>query len=261
ILSLVEQHRDQIIDSYPHPDITRRNTGYALDKLCSMQPFDPGGRPFNMAELLCGSEGTLAMTVSVKVGLGTKDPCRLVRVPHFDSIHAAMEATVEIVKRDPAAVELVDDIILDATKGNIEQSKNRFFLQGEPKCILIIQFDGDNINKLQKKAENLKKILADSGHTSASPIIREPDKIDRVWDLRKAGLGLLMGLGADDPTASFCEDTAGNVPDLPGYISEFQKLLKKYDRSCVFYAHASVGEPHLRPVLDISKPEGRQKMK
>src|SRR5699024_3467418 len=132
ILSLVEQHRDQIIKSYPHPNITRRNTGYALDKLCSMQPFNPGGRPFNMAELLCGSEGTLAMTVSAKVGLVPKDSCRLVMVPHFDSIHAAMEATVEIVKRDPAAVELVDDIILDATKGNIEQSKNRFFLQGEP---------------------------------------------------------------------------------------------------------------------------------
>jgi FAD/FMN-containing dehydrogenase/Fe-S oxidoreductase len=263
ILKLLEQHREQILESYPPPEIVRRNTGYALDKLCSMQPFDAsaGARPFNMAELLCGSEGTLATTVSAKVRLVPQDPHRLVMVPHFDSIQTAMKATVEAVKHDPAAVELVDDIILDATEGNIEQRKNRFFLQGKPKCILIIQFEGDDTDALQKKAKSLREILKDNNEIDAAPIITKSDEIDRVWDLRKAGLGLLMGLGADERTPSFCEDTAVSVPDLPAYVNEFQKLLEKYETTCVFYAHASVGELHLRPVIDISTPEGIQKMK
>ncbi len=152
IVQLIEENRKQILAAYPHPEIIRRNTGYALDKLCTMQPFDPSGRKFNLAELLCGSEGTLAITASAKVRLVPKDQHRLVMAPHFDSINAAMRATVEIVSHHPAAVELVDDIILDATKENIEQRKNRFFLQGDPKCILIIQFEGDNLPALEEKA-------------------------------------------------------------------------------------------------------------
>ncbi len=263
MLKLIEQHREQILKAYPHPEIVRRNTGYALDRLCEMQPFNPSAdaRPFNMAELLCGSEGTLAMTVSAKVGLVPQDSHRLVIVPHFDSVNAAMEATVEAVKHDPAAVELVDDIILGATKKNIEQRKNRFFLQGEPKCILIIQFDGDDPGTLQKKARELSAIFKQKRYTDTAPVITKPDDINRAWELRKAGLGLLMGLGSDERSPSFCEDTAVRVPDLPAYVKAFQKLLEKYHTNCVFYAHASVGELHLRPVIDISRPEGIEKMK
>ena len=261
MLSLVEQHREQILSAYPHPEIIRRNTGYALDKLCTMQPFEPGGRPFSLAELLCGSEGTLAMTASAKVNLVPKDAHRIVLAPHFNSIHASMEATIEAVKHEPAAVELVDDIILQATKDNIEQRKNRFFLEGDPKCILIIQFEGNDKSALQQKTENLAQIFKDAGHTQTAPIISEEQHIDRVWALRKAGLGLLMGLGSDQRSPSFCEDTAVRVQDLPDYVEAFQELLKKYDTNCVFYAHASVGELHLRPVIDIATPKGRQKMR
>lgn len=263
IIKLVEENHKQILESYPHPEIIRRNTGYALDKLCTMQPFDPpaGGRYFNMAELLCGSEGTLAMTTSAKVNLVDRDSHRLIVAPHFDSIHTAMQATVEAVKHEPAAVELVDDIILNATKDNIEQRKNRFFLEGEPKCILIIQLEGSDPTALQKRAKNLQTIFEIKGYTKTAPVIEESSKIDRVWALRKAGLGLLMGLGSDQRSPSFCEDTAVRVQDLPDYVDAFQELLKKYKTGCVFYAHASVGELHLRPVIDISKPDGRQKMK
>ena len=261
ILQLVEQHRDRILEAYPHPDIIRRNTGYALDRLCTMHPFNPDGRRFNLAELLCGSEGTLALTASAKVRLVPKDSHRVVITPHFDSVHTAMQATVDAVNQDPAAVELVDDIILDATKENIEQRKNRFFLQGDPKCILIIQFDGNEPDALQQKARNLKKIFREKNYTTTAPIISETDKIERVWGLRKAGLGLLMGLGSDERSPSFCEDTAVRVQDLPEYVEAFKDMLEKYDTNCVFYGHASVGELHLRPVIDISRPEGIEKMK
>lgn len=261
MLKLVEQNREQIPEAYPHPDIIRRNTGYALDKLCNMQPFDANGHPFNMAEFLCGSEGTLAMTASAKVKLVPMDHCKLLLVPHFSSIRAAMEASVEAVKVDPAAVELVDHIILNATKGNIEQRKNRFFLDDDPCCILIIQLEGNNMDELHKKANALNRRLQNLELSYAAPIIFNPDDINRVWNLRKAGLGLLMGLGADSRSPTFCEDTAVRVQDLPDYIDDFQKLLDKYDTDCVFYAHASVGELHLRPVIDIQKPEGLRKMK
>ena len=261
ITRLIENNREAILNAYPHPEIIRRNTGYALDKLCTMQPFDPNGRLFNMAELLCGSEGTLAITVSAKVNLVPADPYKVMLVPHFSSIRGAMVATNEAVRYDPAAVELVDHIILDATKGNIEQKRNRFFLEGEPECILIIQFEGDDYSELLDKARSLQQKLASQKLSEAAPLLTDINDINRVWELRKAGLGLLMGLGADEQSPTFCEDTAVRVQDLPDYVDDFQALLDKYDTNCVFYAHASVGELHLRPVMDIKTSEGRQKMK
>lgn len=260
-VALIREHRESILENYPHPDIIRRNTGYALDRLCEMQPFDPDGRPFNLAELLCGSEGTLAMTTSAKLQLVPRDPESVLLVPHFSSIRKAMEATVEAVKMEPAAVELVDHVILEATKDNIEQRKNRFFLEGDPHCILIIQFDGDDVGQLTRKAQKLSRHLTDLGLSEATPIISEKEDIDRVWQLRKAGLGLLMGLGSEGRTPTFCEDTAVRVPDLPDYVDDFQNILDKHNTDCVFYAHASVGELHLRPVINLQKPEEIQKMK
>lgn len=261
MLELLKNHKEQIFESYPHPEISRRNTGYALDRLCEMDPITPGGRPFNLAELLCGSEGTLAMTASAKLNLVPLPETCTMLIPQFNSIHEAMLATVEIVKWEPAAVELVDDIILNATKGNIEQRKNRFFLEGEPKCILIVQFEGDNTTELEKKAAGLAARLQELRYGFARTVVKEPDQITRVWNLRKAGLGLLMGLGVESRSPSFVEDTAVRVADLPDYIEEFQGILDKHGTSCVFYAHASVGELHLRPMVDTTHPEGIQTMK
>lgn len=261
IVSLVREHHDKILENYPHPEIIRRNTGYALDRLCAMQPFNPDGRKFNMAELLCGSEGTLAITASAKLNLVAQDPESIVLAPHFTTIRKALEATVEIVKQDPAAVELVDDIILNATKDNIEQRENRFFLDGDPKAILIVQFDGNNIDRLRQKAEQLSQKLQKLELSKATPIITEEEKMQRVWNLRKAGLGLLMGLGSEGRTPTFAEDTAVRVSDLPDYIDDFQKILDNHDTNCVFYAHASVGELHLRPVINLQKPDEIEKMK
>lgn len=261
MLELLKKHKDQIIKHYPHPDIIRRNTGYALDRLCEMDPITPGGRAFNLAELLCGSEGTLAMTASAKVNLEPLPRAKTLIIPQFKSLHEAMLATVEAVKYEPSAVELVDDIILNATKGNIEQSRNRFFLEDDPTCILIIQFDGDNDAEVEKKAMKLANKLQSLSLGFAYPVLTDKNKMARVWNLRKAGLGLLMGLGSDNRSPTFVEDTAVRVEDLPDYVKEFQDILKRYNTSCVFYAHASVGELHLRPVLDTASQKGVDTMK
>lgn len=261
MLDLLKKHKEQIFEHFPHPDIIRRNTGYALDRLCEMEPITPGGRPFNLAELLSGSEGTLAMTASAKVNLSPLPTEKTLLIPQFNSLHEAMVATVEAVKWNPAAVELVDEIILDATKGNIEQRKNRFFLEDDPKCLLIIQFEGDDSDELAKKAAGLRSKLQELGLGYAYPVLKEEEKMRRVWDLRKAGLGLLMGLGSESKSPTFVEDTAVRVEDLPEYVKEFQQILDRHNTTCVFYAHASVGELHLRPVVDTTSPEGLQKLK
>ncbi|MFP8490126.1 FAD-binding and (Fe-S)-binding domain-containing protein [Gracilimonas sp. Q87] len=260
-LLLLEQNRELIGTSYPHKDIIRRNTGYALDKLLEMQPLNPKGRKFNLCELLCGSEGTLALTASAKLDLVSKDKHQLIVVPQFNSLEETMRAAVEIVNFEPAAVELVDHIIMDATKGNIEQRKNRFFLDGEPRYILITQFEGDDPEVLKQQAAEMATVLSKKGLGYSYPVISEPDNMNRVWNLRKAGLGLLMGLGKDGRSPSFCEDTAVRVQDLPEYVKEFRAILDKHDTNCVFYAHASVGELHLRPQIDINTEAGLQTMK
>lgn len=261
MVTLLEEQRDLIERNYPHKEIIRRNTGYALDKLLEMEPFTPGGRPFNMAELLCGSEGTLALTVSTRLNLVPSPEYSRLLIPQFRSVEEAMEATVEIVRYRPAAVELVDDIILDATKGNPEQRNNRFFLNGEPACLLIVQMDGKDPEFLKSECRQIVSRLKQKNLGYSYPEIDDPKMMKRVWELRKAGLGLLMGLGREARTPAFIEDTSVRVKDLPAYVRDFRKILRKHDSSCVFYAHASVGELHFRPVIDTTSLEGVTRMR
>lgn len=261
MLKLLGDHQESITDNYPHPEIIRRNTGYALDRLLEMEPFTKGGRLFNLCELLCGSEGTLAITTQAKLNLVQKSKHQLLVIPQFKTLREAMLATKEAVRLNPSAVELIDHIILDATKANIEQNKNRFFLDGEPKYILIIQFEGDQESELSEKALALTSILKEKDLGYSSPIVSQIEKMNQVWELRKAGLGLLMGLGTDSRTPAFCEDTAVRVIDLPDYIEEFELILKNYNTECVFYAHASVGELHLRPMIDTTTIKGVETMR
>lgn len=261
ITALVEAHKGSIIAAYPHPEIIRRNTGYALDRLCEMSPFTPGGRPFNLAELLCGSEGTLAMTVEAVVNLVPLPKYKVLLIGQYSTLNESMLATVDAVKFGPAAVELVDDIIIEATKLNIEQSRNRFFLVGEPKAVLMMQFEGDSLEEITAQADKLAKYLSNAKLGYDYRILTDANEMNRVWELRKAGLGLLMGTWAESRTPEFIEDTSVRVEDLPQYIIEFEALMKRYDTHSVYYAHASVGELHLRPELNLTTRDGLEKMK
>ena len=198
MINLASRNKEAIIANFPHAEIIRRNTGYALDKLCTMYPIDSNGRPFNMCELLCGSEGTLALTVSAKLNLVPKDKYQRVLIPQFKTIDNAMKATVEAVKLNPSAVELVDDIILNATKGNIEHSKNRFFLEGEPKCILIIQFEGNDEAELAEKTKHLADVLAEKGFGYSYTDISDVEKMaSEIADLVRKYRGSLSGEHGD----------------------------------------------------------------
>ncbi len=258
---LLSENRDLILENFPHPDIKRRNTGYALDRMCEMHPITPGGRPFNLCELLSGSEGTLAMISEAIVNLEPVEKHKLLLIPQFASLQEALRSTVHAVAFDPAAVELIDNFILEATKGNIEQNRNRFFLEGEPMALLIIEFQGDDIDELRNRANKLRDKLVAEKKGYAHSLMERPEEMVRVWNLRKAGLGLLMGHLADSNSPEFVDDTAVRVEDLPDYIAEFKQILERHKTQSVYYAHASVGELHLRPILDIKTRNGLNKMK
>jgi FAD/FMN-containing dehydrogenase/Fe-S oxidoreductase len=249
-----ESVRQRIRDEFPEPSIYRRNTGYAIDLLAETEVFG-GKNKFNLVKLLAGSEGTLAFTTSIKLNLvDTPPPVKGLVCAHFDNLQNALKANLIALEHNPGAVELMDDIVLEATKDNISQNKNRFFLNGDPKAILIIEFARNSEKEIREIAQKMEKAMRDQNLGYHFPLVMGKD-IGKVWALRKAGLGVLSNIPGDKKPVTVIEDTTVDVKVLPEYIAEFQEILDKNDMSCVFYAHVGSGEIHLRPVLDLKKSE------
>ncbi|TVQ76999.1 MAG: FAD-binding oxidoreductase [Flavobacteriales bacterium] len=246
-----EDIRQEIFREFPKPNIHRRNTGYAIDVLARQQPFEKDGENWNIAKLLCGSEGTLAFSTEITLQLDPLPPAnQLVIAAHFSSIRSCMEATKIAMTFAPYACELMDKIILDCTKENIEQRENRFFVEGDPAAILAIELRHDNEEELEILATGVINALNEANLGYAFPIIRGDDAA-KVWNLRAAGLGLLANLPGPKKALACIEDTAVDLQDLPEYISEFEELMKTFGQNAVYYAHAGAGELHLRPILDL----------
>ena len=250
-----KQNQDEIRAQYPHPLIKRRNTGYALDLLLETETFTPSAAPFNLCRLLAGSEGTLAFTTEIKLNLVPLPPPETALVcVHVNTVNEALKGNLIALNHKPVAVELMDKIIMDCTLENIEQRKNRFFIQGDPGAILIVEFAEQSRQEILDKAAGLEKDLRDAGIGFHFPVLFGSD-IKKVWNLRKAGLGLLSNVPGDAKPVAVIEDTAVLAKDLPAYIEEFQQVLKSQSLDCVYYAHIATGELHLRPVLDLKKQE------
>ena len=245
----------EIERQFPHPEIERRNTGYALDMLLKMKPFTPDGPDFNMCGLIAGSEGTLAFITSIKLNLVPLPPSQeALLCVHLESVGAALEANLLALQHKPVAIELMDKAILDLTKGNIAQNKNRFFIEGDPGALLLVEFAEDEKDILEGKLRNTIEHLKEKGFGYAFPVLYGSDS-KKVWDLRKAGLGVLTNMPGDAKPVPLIEDTAVRPEDLPAYIRGFDEILAKYGKSCVYYAHVATGELHLRPVLNLKDPK------
>lgn len=241
---------------FPHPDLKRRNNGYALDILLETDPFTGNGRKVNVCKMLAGSEGTLAFTVSMKLNLVPVPDLKTGLVcAHFSSLQDAVRANIIALKHNPAAIELIDDYILNCTKDNIEQNKNRFFVQGDPKAILFIEILRDTEEEIRATAEAIEKDLRAAGFGYHFPLFTSGDDIFRVWELRRAGLGVLLNIAGNKKSVQVIEDTAV-LPDLfPDYIAEFEEILRKHGLQCSYYAHIATGELHLSPLLDLKDPD------
>jgi FAD/FMN-containing dehydrogenase/Fe-S oxidoreductase len=247
---------EEILNEFPKPGITRRNTGYAIDMLARMQPFNAIGEPFNFCSLIAGSEGTLAFILAAKLRLTQLDPPhRKLICIHCESIDESLKANLVVLRHRPSAVELMDHYVFEATKRNIGQQENRFFIEGDPKAILVAELVRENETALQDAVDGLIVDLKGHGLGYSYPVVGGGD-IKKVWDLRKAGLGLLSNVPGDVKPVPVIEDTAVDVHDLPAYIAEIGALLKEHGLYSVHYAHAGSGELHLRPYINLKKSSG-----
>jgi len=251
-----EDTRNEITRQFPHPALKRRNTGYALDLIMQTDPFMHNEVPFNFSRLLAGSEGTLALTTEIKLNLvPLPSPNRALVCVHLDTIAETLQANLVALKFKPYSIELMDRTILELTRENIEQRKNRFFVKGNPGAILIVELAEENMEEVNKKAKALETALRKEKLGYHFPVVTGT-QMDQVWDLRKAGLGILSNMPGDTKPVSVIEDTAVLPESLPQYIAEFQeKILHKFNIDCVYYAHISTGELHLRPVLNLKDPK------
>jgi FAD/FMN-containing dehydrogenase/Fe-S oxidoreductase len=247
---LAADHVEEIERRYPK--ILRRVGGYNLDRFI----LAAAGRPFSLADLLVGSEGTLAVTIEAKVRLIELPRAKIVLVIQFHDLLDALAATPAILTHGPAAVEVIDKYVLDATRLNAEASRLRDFLQGDPAAILIVEFYGEMANELPARLALLEADLRRRGHGYCYHHATDAAAQARIWKLRRLSLGLSMAEKGDAKAISFVEDTAVAPERLRDYIAEFLQAIARHGTTAGVYAHASVGCLHVRPVINLKTAEG-----
>ena len=244
---------ENIVKEFPRAEIHRRNTGYAVDSLLEMAPIRPGGDLFNLSKLLCGSEGTLALTTEITLQLDRLPPPEAAMiVPHYSTLEDSLSDVAPVMKHRLFMCEMMDKVILDCTKNNLEHLENRFFVEGDPAALLMLEVRADSSKALEDRIEEVLTGLKARGTCYASPVLRGGD-IAKAISLRKAGLGLLGNMVGDKKAVACIEDTAVALPDLKDFIGEFTAIMESYQQNAVYYAHAGAGELHLRPILNLKE--------
>jgi FAD/FMN-containing dehydrogenase/Fe-S oxidoreductase len=242
-----EQYRDEIGRRYPAH--WRRVAGYNLDELVK-------DRPLNMARLVVGSEGTLLTVVEARVRLEPRPARTALDVIHYADLQEALESSQAILETGPYAVELTDKMILDLARGNIEQSARMGFVQGDPAAILIVEYAGASDAEVRAKVEALERLRARQRFGYAAHAAYDAGEQQSIWKLRKAGLGLLLGMKGDAKPIAFVEDTAVDPKHLPAFVPRFRAIMARHGVEGACYGHCSVGCLHIRPVIDLKTQRG-----
>lgn len=260
--ALDAETRRLIEETYPDKELTRRSCGYAIDEviedLCNeSKPLRE--RTINLCRLIAGSEGTLALLTRIKVALDVLPPKEVMAVcAHCVSLDAAFEANLIALEHQPTAVELMDGEIIELSRQYSAFSlQNIDFVKGEPPALLISELRGESKDEMDKQADGLEKALMASGWVSCCTRVYG-DEVAKVWNLRKAGLGILNGMPGDAKPTGVIEDTAVAAKHMPAYMRDFREMLERLGASCVFYGHISTGELHLRPILNLKTDEGKR---
>ena len=264
--ALDEKTVQRIEENYPDKSLRRRSCGYAIDEVIedlhnASKPLEE--RTINLCKVLAGSEGTLAFITEIKVDLDPLPPKeKMVVCAHCDTLQKSFLGNLVALKFKPSAVELMDRNILELSNQNVEQQKNRFFVQGDPAAILIIELRGDTREEIDAIANEMEQALMQNDEHLVYACSRVyGNDISKVWSLRKAGLGLLTGMKGDAKPIGVIEDTAVAPEKLPDYMADFAKMLDNLGLSCVYHAHISTGELHLRPIINIKETEGKRKFR
>src|SRR5437763_8073880 len=236
------------------PKVQRRVGGYNIDMI------DDSGH--NMAHLLVGSEGTLAFFTEIELDLQPIPPHRVLGICHFPTFYQAMDATQHIIKLGPAAVELVDRTMIELARdiAMFRPVVDRF-VQGKPEAILLTEFagpdDADNLRRLRQ----LVDLMGDLGFPNSVIEATDPAFQSAGWNVRKEGLNIMMSMKGDGKPISFIEDCAVRLEDLAEYTDRLTQVFHKHGTYGTWYAHASVGCLHVRPVLNVKQELDVKKMR
>ena len=246
------ENRDSVRRDYPDKTIPRRNTGYALDDLLYSSPFTPGSdRRINLARLICGSEGTLAIVTEAKLGLvPLPPPVKALSCVHLVHRNDAFMANLIALKHNPWAVELMDNNILRLAATVESQKRNRFFIEGDPGALLIVEFCAGSHEEITRSATAMESEMRAAGLGYAFPVVRGGD-VKKVWELRKAGLGILSNMPGDAKPISLIEDCAVDVNRLGDFVADIEQMLSAYGKESVYHAHIGTGELHIRPLINL----------
>ncbi len=251
---IADEYSSEIVARFPK--VIRRNGGYALDRL----RVEPDGG-VNVETLICGSEGTLAIVVGAVLNLVPLPKHRGLVVAHFNDLLDALTATSISLEHNPAAVELLDKLILDAARDNPVMRRRRWLIEGDPQGVLIIELHDEDAERLAQRLGAAASDLKARGMGYAWPILTDPVEQDDIWYIRKSGLGLLMSRPGDRQTYDFVEDTAVDPARLRDYIARFIQVLDEEGvTEASYYAHASVGCLHVKPVLNLKSVGDIRKM-
>jgi FAD/FMN-containing dehydrogenase/Fe-S oxidoreductase len=252
VRDLAAASRDEIDRRFPK--VLRRVGGYNLDEF-----VDPG-RPFNLAKLIVGSEGTLGLIVAAKLNLVPLPAAKAVLTIEFEELLDALAATPLVLRHSPSAVEVMDRFIVDhARESPALDAMRRAILLGDPGALLCVEFYGDRAADLPPRIAALEGELAASGVRCRWRRAIAPADQARIWSFREAALGLSMAMKGDGKSLSFVEDTAVAPEKLRDYIERFLRIIREHETSAGVYAHASVGCLHVRPVVDLKTAEGVRK--
>ena len=236
------------------PKLLRRVGGYNIDTI------DAGGH--NMAHLLVGSEGTLGCATRITLDLAPVPPHRILGVCHFASLHAAMAATKPIVALGPCAVELVDGTMIEMARAQPRFAATvEAFVRGRPEAVLLVEFAGEDAAEPRRGLARLQELMADLGAEGALVRVSEPALQHVIWEMRKAALNILMAMKGDGKPISFVEDCAVALDDLPEYTARLNAIFAKHGTRGTWYAHASVGTLHVRPILNMKDEADVRKMR
>ena len=251
IAEIVHTERDEIERRFPK--IMRRVSGYNLDE------FVRNGK-FNLSKLIVGSEGTLAAVHQARVNIEPRPPATALCVVHFKDMVECIRSTDFILPFEPSAIELVDDLIIDLARNSLELSRQLDFIDGRPAALLLVEFYGNTQAELKSKIESMEAVLKREHFGYAYVRAFDATEQTRIWKVRKAGLGLLLGIKTARKPIAFVEDCAVEPSKLPEFFIRFRDVIHKYGTSAGYYGHASVGCLHIRPMINTKVPSDIQIM-
>lgn len=246
VKNIIEHNRDEIKQRFPK--VMRRVGGYTLDEFVYTDRW-------NMAKLITGSEGTLAVSLSLKVNLEPLPKFKSVAVVHFADLLEAIRAVEPMLPYKPSAIEILDRTVLHQSAENLTTKEYCYFIDGDPAAILIVEFYGETPEAVIERPHQMIETLKREQLGYSYPLFPSGKAYDDVWTLRKKGFGLMLGIKGDKKALSFIEDAAIPTAVLPEYIDQVLKICAKHNTEAGMYAHASVGVIHVQPLLDLRQEQ------